>query len=314
MSGCDALAERYAQDGYLLVRNAFDPAALDALRTLIDAQVDAYARELLARGRVRELHEGLPFPRRLAALMDGTGIRLRKWSTFLFGPEIHALVTNERLLHALRAVLGPEILFHGDYQLTPKLPRNPVQAFPWHQDTLYYGRASQHLHIVTVWVPLVPAHAANGCIEVLPGSHRWGLLDGVRGIEGNVHPLEDIGARGRPVHMEMQPGDALLMGNLTFHASGMNVTDEVRWSIDLGFSAASPEGVAADACTQDAAVEASREFVHAALREMGRTPLRVASADPARCETFAQWQRRHLGAADVATTHADAEAKCTKTT
>ncbi len=299
MTGCHTLAARYAQDGYLLVRNAFDPDVLEALRALIDVQVDAYARELLQRGRVRTLHEGLPFPRRLAALLDGTGIRLRKWSNFLFGPEIHALVTSKRLLHALRAVLGPEVLFHGDYQLTPKLPRNPVQAFPWHQDTLYYGRASRHLHVVTVWVPLVPAHAANGCIEVLPGSHRWGLLDGVRGIEGNVHPLEDIAARGRPVHVEMRPGDALLMGNLTFHASGMNMTDEVRWSIDLGFSAAPPDECTAAMGARDANVEASRHFVDAALRTMGRTPLRVTSADPARCETFAQWQQRHLGGAAV---------------
>lgn len=284
------MRDAYERDGYLVVPGALDEAVLEAMRALVEGQVDDYARELQRRGKVTDLKRGLPFARRLAVLLDGTGITLRKWNSFLFCREVYDIVTSPRLVKALTAVLGPEVRFHGDYQLTPKLPGSELQAFPWHQDTLYYGRPSQHLHIVTVWLPLVEASEENGCLQLLPGSHRWGLLEGVRGADMNVHPVEDVAARGTPVAVPMSPGDVILMSNLTFHASHVNRTGEVRWSMDLGFSATpGDEPVAPE-------VRASRDFIDKALRIGDRTPLQVASADPSRVESFADWERRHRSA------------------
>jgi len=280
----------YERDGYLLLRNVIAPAVLDALCARIDRQIDDYGAELQRRGKVSELYADLPFARRLAALLHGTGIRLRKWNDFLFGPEIYALVTSPDLLAALSAILGPEVTFHGDYQLTPKLPDNTLQAFPWHQDTLYYGRPTADLHIVTAWVPLVEATELNGCLQVIPGSHRWGLLDGVRDTDMNVHPLEDVTARGAPIAIPMRPGDVLLMTNLTFHASAVNRSEEVRWSLDLGFSATPAQGGAS------ARLRAAQDYLYTALRNGARTPLRIASTNPAQIESFADWERRHQAA------------------
>ena len=192
------------------------------------------------------------------------------------------------LVDALIAVLGPDVTFHGDYQLTPKLPGSELQAFPWHQDTLYYGRPSEHLHIVTAWVPLVDATEENGCIHLIPGSHRWGLFDGIRGADMNVHPLQDPTQRGTPVAMPMRAGDVLLMSNLTFHASYVNRSPDVRWSMDLGFSAT------AGTRPESAEVSSSRSFIDNVLRAAGRTPLRVAGRDSRAAQSFEDWERRHL--------------------
>lgn len=288
MTSGAAMQAFYRREGYLLVRDALERSALDAMRALIERQVDDYALELQGRGKVQDLCRDEPFSRRLAKLLEPAGIQLRKWNNFLFCREVFDIATNPRLVEALAAVLGPEVTFHGDYQLTPKLPASTLSAFPWHQDTLYYGRPSQHMHIVTVWLPLVEATEENGCLQVIPGSHRWGLLDGVRGADMNVYPLEDITARGAPVAMPMQPGDVILMSNLTFHASHVNRTRDVRWSMDLGYSATP------DLACLTAAARASHDFVYNALKKVGRTPLRVASADPSGVDSWTDWKHRHL--------------------
>ena len=63
-----------------------------------------------------------------------------------------------------------------------KLPESEVTAWPWHQDTQYYGNPTQHLHVISVWIPLVDVDERNGCLHLLPGSHRWGLLGGARDV------------------------------------------------------------------------------------------------------------------------------------
>lgn len=48
---------------------------------------------------------------------------------------------------------------------------------------------------------------------------------------------EDVEKRGAPVMLPMKPGDMLLFTNLTYHKSGINATDAVRWSVDLRYVA-----------------------------------------------------------------------------
>ncbi len=84
-----------------------------------------------------------------------------------------------------------------------------------------------------MWVPLVEATVENGCCWVIPGSHLWGLLDGARGDDMNVHMEEDVEARGTPVAVPLKPGGALFMSNLCIHTSKLNTTKSCRWSIDF---------------------------------------------------------------------------------
>jgi ectoine hydroxylase-related dioxygenase (phytanoyl-CoA dioxygenase family) len=93
------------------------------------------------------------------------------------------------------------------------------------------------------------------------------------------------------VSLPVQAGDAVLMSHLTFHASGLNRGSTVRWSMDLGFSAGLDDGRATPE------VRASRDYVFAALRAAGRTPLCIASVDARQVASFADWEREHLAIA-----------------
>ena len=90
----------------------------------------------------------------------------------------------------------------------------------------------QSLAYGSLWLMLMNG---TGCLKVIPGSNKWGLLPS----ESNgmhLEPTEDVEARGALRSLPMRAGDILAFGQYTFHASGENSTEEVRWSIDLRYS------------------------------------------------------------------------------
>ena len=237
------IVDSYERDGFVVVKDIIDDRDLDPMRNFIKAKVDEYAGEQFAQGKLSSLYEGESFVRRYAAICEEQGISPRGWSLGSFGREFYDLYNLPGILHVLSIIHGPEISNLGSPALRTKLPGSVVTSYPWHQDSQYVdqpeiGKKEQHtghLHLVTVWVPLVEATVENGCCWVIPGSHRWGLLDGARGDDDNVRMEEDVEARGTPVPIPLKPGGALFMSNLCIHTSKLNTTQDCRWSIDFRY-------------------------------------------------------------------------------
>ena len=141
---------------------------------------------------------------------------------------------------------------------------------------------TEDLHMVSVWVPLVPATVTNGCCWAIPGSHRWGLLDAMRGEDRNVRIGEDVEARGTPVPVEVEVGGAFFFTNLTVHASKQNTTRHCRWSVDFRYMP-SPSSAALDG-----RVRSQAEFVENGCLLAGDVPFPVLP-EQAR-PTWPQWE------------------------
>ena len=98
----------------------------------------------------------------------------------------------------------------------------------WHQDRwVDLDRDPQ----ITVWTALDPASIANGCMQVIPGSHRRlrNPSDGSGFLSDRQRAdLERLIAAGdaqhRPLHLELAAGEAVLLHNWTLHRSGTNAT------------------------------------------------------------------------------------------
>ena len=231
--------DSYRDRGYLLLRQAIKPPDLASVRALILLLVDKRAGQLYQAGKISGLYEDEPFERRLALINQQAELGASLWDlTRAFDcPQLFHLICHPVILDSLESLLGAEIAWTGSYVTRLKLPRNEGTVFPWHQDSQYYGQATQHLHVVSLWIPLVDVAEDNGCLYVIPGSHKWNLLTGQRGADNKVRTLEEVEQRGQPVALPMRPGDILLFSNLTFHTSKLNSSNSVRWSVDLRYVA-----------------------------------------------------------------------------
>ena len=284
MQATPTSVEQFRNDGYFVVRGALPDSVLQSIRDLITRNVDNHARELQRSGAIDSVHADAPFGRRLALLYRDSESRLRSWNTFLFSPELGALVRHEAILDALQPLLGEEISFNGDYHLRPKLPGSTFTAFPLHQDSQYYGPETGHILVISVWIPLVDVDEHNGCLWLIPGSHKWGLLAGARRADHNMVSFEDVEQRGTPVPEPMRCGDFLAFHNLTFHGSKVNHSDSVRWSVDVRFretpgyrELGEQERIGYDA-------------LQAALDRSARPPLVVRSRHPDSLGDYASWE------------------------
>lgn len=100
-----------------------------------------------------------------------------------------------------------------------------------HQDYPYWvGEAEDPANMVTVWVALDDADRSNACLEVLPGSHRTGQVEGkVGGTEfekNEIDPstFDDSGM----IFAEVEAGDAIFFGPFLVHRSAANTSDRDR--------------------------------------------------------------------------------------
>ena len=285
-----AIVDRYRRDGYAVVDDVVSDADLDPMRGFIEARVDAYARRQYGRGDLASLHRAEPFPRRYAAICEEQGISPRDWTFGRFGQEFYDLYTNPGILRIVGLLLGGEVSLLASPSLRTKLPGSVIASFPWHQDSHYFDQAevgevqkrTANLHMVSVWLPLVPATVDNGCCWVIPGSHRWGLLDAVRGEDRNVRINEDVEARGTPVPVPVKLGGAFFFSNLCVHASMANKTRLCRWSIDFRYIP-TPTSAALDSRQR-----AEAEFVENEILRFGDVPFPVLPEEVR--PTWPEWE------------------------
>jgi ectoine hydroxylase-related dioxygenase (phytanoyl-CoA dioxygenase family) len=236
-----AQLERYDRDGFLIVPRLFSCAELQPVMDEIDGLVDDLANRLHAAGKIREQHEREGFYTRLTRLeQEFPGAAVLIHIGGILRPELRALWCNPKLLEIVEQLLGPEICGHPVWNLRSKTPTNPLVTVPWHQDTAYLAAGSEKTFQPTAWIPLLDADAENGTLQVVRGGHRSGRvfphrLENSRGHKASWYLYIDERdlPEGEVVTCNMKMGDVLLLNNLIPHRSTENLSDKIRWSIDL---------------------------------------------------------------------------------
>ncbi len=217
-----AQIEAYACDGYVLVRSLFDAEEAAILRATVE-QDPQIASSL--------------YDRRDA---QGRATRMSTWNQP--GDSVYGLASRcLRVVDTVEQMLGGEV-YHYHSKLTAKEPREGG-AWEWHQDYGYwYHNGCLLPHMASVMVALDPATRANGCLQVIRGSHLAGRVD------HGVLPGEQVGADPQRVeqmlktmelvHVEMAPGDALFFHANVMHRSDANTSPDRRWTLLFCFNAA----------------------------------------------------------------------------
>lgn len=101
----------------------------------------------------------------------------------------------------------------------------------WHQDHTYTGYLDPP-RMVSVRLALTDCTRDNGCLQVIDGSHTWGLLGDVRALTES-HVADALGPeaerwRDRVTALELSPGDITIHHCLTLHCSAENRSAQTR--------------------------------------------------------------------------------------
>ncbi|HEY2871506.1 MAG TPA: phytanoyl-CoA dioxygenase family protein [Reyranella sp.] len=150
-------------------------------------------------------------------------------------PWARDLVEDPRLLDVMESLLGPDILVYTSTFFIKEPNTDAITA--WHQDATFFG-LSPHEH-VTAWVALSEASIEAGCMEFIPGSHRWGqLTHGQTALPGTINAgARSISApmdKSTAVFAPVKTGQVSLHHTLIAHNSPPNRSNDRR--IGLGIS------------------------------------------------------------------------------
>ena len=266
-----AQIEEFYERGYLVVKEVLDPEKdIAPIIAEYGEVLDRLARELCERGDISSTYDHLPFGERLTRIYAESGKvhaqhfdfslpqkGIKADTPFWTGPAVFNALRNERLLDLAESLVGPEIysvpvqhvrIKPPEHQLVSSGPSgvspgdlqasleggNLVISTPWHQDLGVVLPDADETEMLTVWFPLTEATVENGCLLVVPGSHRAGLLRHCPRKTGIHIPLQ-LFREEDAVPVPMEPGDVLLMTRWTCHSSLPNRSEGIRWSFDLRY-------------------------------------------------------------------------------
>ncbi len=220
--------EHFYSRGWVVVRGFANRSQVAALEQECDglhermAEPDADERHRV--GTSWEEHTDAARPKRVRQLMHSQRVC----------PTIDAVSKSERMLAIMRQLIGPDVyLFHS--KLMMKAAKEGSFT-PWHQDFQYWQFESLLPTQVNCMVYIDGADHDNGCLRMIDGTQRTGLLPIHRiasqsfniGLAGG---LNDWDSSAIPV----QPGDAIIFGSYVIHGSGPNTSDRHRRANTFAF-------------------------------------------------------------------------------
>ena len=222
----DEAVARFHEQGYLVVDRALDEEAVseagEALYDLIDGAIPGF-RSVTVEASAREAYKSMDPASRRAVV--------RKVFNFVdVEPRLEKLMYRDDLLRVVGLLLGEEPMHLQDMALLK--PARIGREKPWHQDMAYFNVPTDTV-VVGVWIALDPATVQNGCMHVIPGSHRRGPHPHFKVRDWQICDTEVAVKESIPVPLDS--GGILFWHGLTHHGSPSNRSDQGRRGIQLHY-------------------------------------------------------------------------------
>lgn len=222
----------FRESGYVVVRGLIPPEIVDEMRSLTLRQLADEQGPVEYEAQTR--YPGAP------ESLDAEGGRTirRLLQAHSRGYVFTAWMTFPPVLNRLQQLLGPEVacpLAHHNC-IMAKQPRFSSET-GWHQDIRYWSFNRPEL--VSVWIALGQERVDNGCLQVIPGSHRQkydrSRFDDALFFRPDLPQNQELLATRQFV--ELEAGDVLFFHCLTLHAATRNYTDETKYAAVFTFRA-----------------------------------------------------------------------------
>ncbi len=161
--------EAFWRDGYICVPDAVTPAQLGAMRNLIAEWVEESRRHAAPFGP--ETIDGRPrFDMGAEHSPETPALRRINNPSDLYEPYADVM-RNAAVADMVADLIGPDVKFHHD-KINLKLPGSNTEVH-YHQDFLFTPHSNDD--VVTALIMLDDVTEENGCLKVVPGTHRGDL-------------------------------------------------------------------------------------------------------------------------------------------
>jgi len=224
----DEMWREYQDQGYLKLGKLLSAGDLQALTARIDqimmgeAELD-YSRILMQLDSDTGKYED-------AGVMSrghkGPTLNYRKIQDLEYDALFLAFMQRPIFKEICDRVYGPSTPIAAFRAMFMNKPAGKGTFLPWHQDR---WASLDRDPLVTIWTALDPATKDNGCVQIVPGSHKRGLINA-------SHPsgflqLEQAKKEATPEkikYLELAAGEVALLHNWLLHASDVNKTAHPR--------------------------------------------------------------------------------------
>nr|XP_039263699.1 phytanoyl-CoA dioxygenase, peroxisomal-like [Styela clava] len=234
----------YEENGYLVVRKLMPQYELDIYRKRF--------HEICTK---QVAIPGLALMRDVSIAKDKSiqGEKaINKIQHFQNDPVLFSYLHSPRILQYVEAITGPDITaIHSMLINKPPDSGKKTSRHPLHQD-LHYFLLRPEDRIACAWTAMQKIDRSNGCLVVLPGTHKQPLKehkypDWEGGVNKMYYGVDDYDENAPRHHLVMEEGDTVFFHPLLVHGSGTNVSDGFRKAISGHFASSQchfilPEG------------------------------------------------------------------------
>ena len=208
----------YKDNGYLLAEGVFTPEEIEECVRETDAMFDRVQQSgRRLEGTWRGKWQETQIPKEELGKTSMLGIHNMQYHSAVFT----RMLVNPKLAQIVADLIGPNVqLHHTKLHVKPPEKGSP---FPMHQDYHYFPYENDSMIAAVIY--LEDATVESGCLCVMPGVHKQGVLphepDGLY-LSPQKYPIEDA------TPCEGSAGDVLLFSYLTPHGSYLNRSDHPR--------------------------------------------------------------------------------------
>ena len=206
----------YRENGYIHVKGLLTPQEAEAYRAETQALINrlqAFRNTDSTWGSAKDMTGGV-----VTQLHHCHDVQF-------YSAAFARLIVDERLTGVAADIIGPNVQLHHTKAFIK--PPEKGSPFPLHQDAPFFPH--QNHSMIAAILHFDDAPLEKGCVRVVPGSYKRGLLphlsEGAWHLDPAEYPLES----STPV--PAKAGDALFFSYLTIHGSGLNLSDESRTTV-----------------------------------------------------------------------------------
>lgn len=248
----------YEENGFLVIKKLVKPADLDLYRERFESVCNKSVEVpgiTIMRDVAISKSEFVPGEKAITKIQD-----------FQHDDVLFEYCCHPEVVKYVKCFIGDDMMaMHTMLINKPPDPGTKTSRHPMHQDLHYFPFRPAN-RVVCSWTAMQTINRQNGCLVVIPGTHKGEMLEHVYpNWEGGVNKLY-VGIKNYTpdmdrVHLEMEEGDTVFFHPILIHGSGMNRSEGFRKSISCHYAASQCDYIDVRGTMQQPLEDEIRELV-----------------------------------------------------